>query len=517
MQKKILAAFSDPKFYEHDVEEVRRTETHTAWVFLTGQKAYKIKKPVNFGFLDFSTLPRRKEFCEKEVELNREVSDLYLGTKPITVDGSGNIRLEGNGKIVEYAVVMKELPQESMMSVLLEENKVNYGIIDDLAAEISRFHRQARTSNDITSQGSLDAVRFNWEENFAQTKDVKDVTIAGEDFSYIKDKIEQFLSENEVLFRKREDEGFIKYCHGDLHSGNIFIHGGKIHIFDRIEFNLRFACSDTTADVAFMTMDLDFHGKRDLADFLLDRYLDHTGDYGMLRFHDFFRCYRAYVRGKVIGFQLGQNPPDPHSVKNRAKAYFALARLYASSLASQPRLLVFYGLPGTGKSFMASRTRDWSNGIHIRSDIVRRVLAGTSLDEHHYAEYGKDLYSTEMSKRVYGFLQDKARAYLMENQSLILDATYSRQAERAALKKLAEELGVEVSFIRCQADDNQVKTWIEQRKTSDLQSDATWDIYTTMKKRFEEENFPHHVLHMGRNPTDMDADVRKFLSTNTLV
>jgi aminoglycoside phosphotransferase family enzyme/predicted kinase len=513
LEEKILRAFSKPEFYPHDVGTIRRAETHTAWVFLTGERAYKIKKPVDFGFLDFSTLDRRKTFCEREVKLNSEISDLYLGVEPVRLDADGDIHLGGEGnEIVEYAVVMKELPQEAMMTSLLKQAAVDYGVIDRLASEIARFHKQAKTSAQITKEGSVESVRFNWEENFAQTEAVRDVTISHEDFSLIKGRIEGFLEEKEETFRERERNGMIRYCHGDLHSGNIFVHEGKIHIFDRIEFNLRFACSDTAADLAFMTMDLDFHGKRNLSDFLLDRYLDHTSDYELLRFHDFFRCYRAYVRGKVIGFQLAQNPPDPKKIKSTAKAYFDLAKLYASTLSSKPRLIVFYGLPGTGKSLMASRTRDWTNAAHIRSDLVRRVLAGVSLDEHHYADFGKDLYSPKMSRKVYESLKDKARAYLSHGQSLIIDATYSKQEDRAALSRIGEELRAGVYFIRCDAPDEKVREWITRRKKADLQSDATWEIYTKMKSFFEFTDGPnYHILKTARDPEDMDTDVRSYL------
>ncbi len=518
MEEKILKAFSNPGFYSHDVKAVRKAETHTAWVFLTGERAYKVKKPVNFGFLDFSTLEKRKTFCEREVELNKELSELYIGVQPVRLDTNGNLRLgddaAADDEVVEYAVVMKELPQEAMMSALLKQGSIKYDVINNLATEIAEFHRQAKTSTEITREGSLDSVRFNWEENFTQTEGVKDTTIPSADFDFIKDKVKGFIAAGEGTFRKREAGGMIKYCHGDLHSGNVFVHQDKIHIFDRIEFNLRFACSDTAADIAFMTMDLDFHGKRNLADFLLDRYLEETGDYQMLRFHDFFRCYRAYVRGKVIGFMLGQNPENPEEITRRAGAYFKLARLYASTLSSKPRLIVFYGLPGTGKSLMASRTRDWTNAVHVRSDVVRRVLAGASLDEHHYASFGKNLYSPEMSRKVYASLSDKVRTYLANGQSLILDATCAKRTDREELKKTAEESGAEAHFIRCDAPDEKVKGWIEQRKTSDKQSDATWDIYTQMKDKFEpEDDFSHHVLQTGRSHDEMDTDVRRFLES----
>jgi len=510
LEDKILEAFADPGFYPHKVTRIRRTETHTAWVFLTGERAYKIKKPVNFGFLDFSTLEKRREFCTREVELNSELSDLYLGVEPVSMDKEGGVRLGPDGEVVEYAVVMKELPQEAMMSRLLAEGRIGYDVTDRLASRVAEFHLNARTSPEITAQGSLEAVRFNWEENFSQTENVRDVTISSQDFELIREHVRRFLNENEERFREREREGRIRYCHGDLHSGNIFVHEGRIHIFDRIEFNLRFACSDTAADLAFMTMDLDFHGFRNLSDFLLDRYLDETGDYGALRFHDFFRCYRAYVRGKVTGFMLAQNPPDPQEIKSRASAYFRLARLYASTLFSRPRLVVFYGLPGTGKSMMASRTRDRTNAVHIRSDVVRRVLAGASLDEHHYAAFESELYSAEMSKKVYAALRDKAVKYLQEGQSLILDATYSKRSEREELQRTVRKLGIEPCFIRCEADEEQVREWIQRRASTDKQSDATWEIYKKVKERFEPDP-AHHVLRTGRDPSEMDADVHRFL------
>ncbi len=514
VQEKFLQAFLTPEFYPHKTGKIERTETHTAWVFLTGNRAYKIKKPVNFGFLDFSTLEKRRKFCNKELKLNSELSDIYLKVEAVSLDQSGNLHLgerEGN-EVIEYALVMKEIPQESMMSNLLKTSAIDYGLISKLAKKIAEFHKQAAVSKEITAEGAFENVKFNWEENFAQTENVKDITISSDDYNFIKEKIEKFLKENETLFREREAGGKIKYCHGDLHSGNIFVPDGEILIFDRIEFNLRFACSDIAADLAFMTMDLDFHGKRNLSDFLLDSYLNETDDYGLLRFHDFFRCYRAYVRGKVIGFQLGQNPKNPDEIKQKAKAYFDLAKLYAYTLFAKPSLTVFYGLPGTGKSLMASRTRDWSNAVHIRSDLVRRVIAGASLDEHHYASFGKDLYSPKLSKQVYESMKDSAPKYLSNAQSLILDATYSKKAAREELYDAVKPLGANVNFICCKADDNQVKVWIEERKNKDMQSDATWETYLKMKEVFEEGNtFDYFVLKTGRTPEEMDADVHAFI------
>ncbi|MBD3285223.1 AAA family ATPase [candidate division WOR-3 bacterium] len=512
--EKLLQAMNNPDFYPHRVKKVRMEQTHTAWVFLTGTRAYKVKKPVNFGFLDFSTLKKRKEFCTREVELNRELSDLYIGVEPLSKDDKGNLRLGGTEEdAIEYTVVMREIPQEDMMSVKMEEGKVYYETINELAQNIARFHKQAKTSGEITEQGSLESVRFNWEENFTQTENVRDVTIGKDDFAFIKGKIERFLSENAKAFRAREDEGMIRYCHGDLHSGNVFISDDKIHIFDRIEFNLRFACSDTAADLAFMTMDLDYHNNRGLSDFLLDRYLEYTGDWGMLRFHDFFRCYRAYVRGKVTGFMLSQNPSRPEEIKDKARSYFDLAGIYASTLFDKPKLMVFYGLPGTGKSFISARTRDFTNAVHLRSDLLRRGLAGVTYNQHHYADFGQELYSRGVSEKVYEGLRERSVRYLSQGQSVILDATYGKAERRRRLAETMGKLGIDTYFIRCQAPDDVVRERIESRDRKDPLSDATWDIYQKMKEGFEpEEHIDFSILQTDSRAESLETIVSKIIN-----
>jgi len=325
--------------YEENVSSVRCIQTHISWVFLTGEYCYKVKKPVDFEFLDFSTLERRKFYCNEELRVNRRLCpDIYLGVVPITAGsngvtaGSNGVRINGNGTVIDYAVKMLELPQDSRMDKLLEDGKVNKGIINKISKILAEFHQSAKTGEGVDKYGSLETIKANWDQNFNQSRNLR--TSSGEDvFDLIEGKINGFMQDNSNLFRERIKEGKIRECHGDVHSGNIFI-PDDIYIFDAIEFNPAFSCSDTVAEVAFLSMDLDFKGKKELAEFFVESYVDYSRDdvYGLL---DFYKCYRAYVRAKVIGFKLldeGIGEEEKEGASDMYREYFNLAYEYALSL-----------------------------------------------------------------------------------------------------------------------------------------------------------------------------------------
>lgn len=332
-QKPIFDALLNPGAYPEDPGKIELMQTHISMVFLTKKFVYKVKKAVNFGFLDFSTLEKRRFFCEKELELNRRLCpDIYLEVVPI--NRSDAIKIEGSGETVEYAVKMKRLPQEAIMTRLLRENKVDDKTIDELAKIIARFHSSAETSNDINEFGSPRIVRVNWDENFAQTKKYLDQTISKARYEFLEDKINRFMESNEALFESRIRNGKIRDCHGDLHSGNIFV-TDKICIFDAIEFNDRFRYSDVASDVAFLAMDLDFQGKSDLSDYFVERYVAYSNDLELTRTLGFYKCYRAYVRGKVISFKLDDpniSQEEKLAAAKDARAYFKLAAEYAKKM-----------------------------------------------------------------------------------------------------------------------------------------------------------------------------------------
>src|SRR3990170_6185311 len=263
VQKQVIEALMKPEAYDEEPSQIELTQTHISFVFLTKDFVYKIKKAVDFGFLDFTTLEQRRLFCEKELELNRRLcGDMYLEVVPI--NRSNIIKMKGEGETVEYAVKMKRMPQEKMMDKLLEEKKVDNKLIDKIAKIIAEFHSKAETNRRISEFGSLAIIEKNWKENFEQTREFVGKTISMKNFKLIHERIDDFVKRNLSFFEKRVVEDRVRDCHGDIHSGNIFI-TDQIYIFDAIEFNERFRYSDVASDVAFLAMDLDFKERTDLS------------------------------------------------------------------------------------------------------------------------------------------------------------------------------------------------------------------------------------------------------------
>jgi uncharacterized protein len=332
-QNPVVEAMLTPEAYPQEAGKIELIQTHISFVFLTKDYVYKVKKAVNFGFLDFSTLEKRRAYCLKELELNRRLCpEIYL--EVVSINKSNNIKINGEGKTIEYALKMKRLPQEKIMTVLLKEGKVDKKTVDYIAKIVAEFHSKAQTNTEISQFGSLKIVKTNWDENFAQTTKYIGQTIPQSDFQFIQTKINSFMEKNKALFESRIADKRIRDCHGDLHSGNIFV-TDKICIFDAIEFNDRFRYSDVAADVAFLAMDLDYQKRVDLADYFIERYLAYSKDKQLTQLLPFYKCYRAYVRGKVISFRLDDpniSPEEKASATNEAQAYFKLAAEYAKKL-----------------------------------------------------------------------------------------------------------------------------------------------------------------------------------------
>lgn len=332
-QSQIVQALLQPNAYPEETGPIELIQTHISFVFLTKNHVYKVKKAVNFGFLDFSSLPKRRIYCQKELDLNRRLCpEIYLEVVPI--NKSDHIRIGGAGETVEYALKMKRLPQERIMSLLLKQGSVGKDVLDEISRIVAAFHSKAQSTSEISEFGSLKVIRTNWDENFSQTEKYINQSIPQRDFDFLKTRINNFMEKNHALFESRIAGGRIRDCHGDLHSGNIFV-TDKICIFDAIEFNDRFRYSDVAADVAFLAMDLDFQQRVDLSNHFIERYIAYSNDNQLLQVLPFYKCYRAYVRGKVISFKLD----DPHITSqekelaiNEAQAYFQLATQYAKKL-----------------------------------------------------------------------------------------------------------------------------------------------------------------------------------------
>jgi hypothetical protein len=332
-QKQVVDALLASGAYPEEPGKIELIQTHISFVFLTKKFVYKMKKAVNFGFLDFSTLDKRRFFCEKELELNRRLcADVYL--EVVSINKSKNIKIKGDGETIEYALKMKRLPQQKIMTLLLKKGKVSKKTIDELAKIIVDFHSKAQTSSEINEYGSLKIIKINCDENFAQTLKYVDQTISRLDFEFIQNRVNNFIEINKLLFENRIKNNKIRDCHGDMHSGNIFI-TDPICIFDAIEFNDRFRYSDVASDVAFLAMDLDFQKRADLSDYFINRYVNYSKDQELVKVLSFYKCYRAYVRGKVTSFKLDDsnvNTVEKKAATKEAQSYFKLASKYAKDL-----------------------------------------------------------------------------------------------------------------------------------------------------------------------------------------
>ena len=328
----MVEALLNPQIYPDATDGVELVQTQISFAFLTDRYVYKVKKPVDFGFLDYTTLEKRLFYCQREVELNRRLSpDVYLGVVKITQE-KGSFTVNGEGTAIEYAVKMRRLPQEGMMNVLLAQNLVSPEMVASVAQKLAAFHREAETNESISAYGGLDTITQNTDENFTQTEKYIGQTVSRSQYERIKNFTNKFMEDNTALFQKRMAEGRIRDCHGDLHAAHICFRP-QLAIYDCIEFNDRFRYCDVASEVAFLAMDLDRHHQADLSRHFVAAYVAQSQDEEMLKLLDFYKCYRAYVRGKVESFQL-DDPYTSEEEKTRvsasARRYFELAESYVS-------------------------------------------------------------------------------------------------------------------------------------------------------------------------------------------
>jgi aminoglycoside phosphotransferase family enzyme len=326
----IVRALLESQAYPHKPQKVELAQTQMSFIFLTGEYVYKIKKPVNLGYLDYTTLEKRHYFCHQELDLNRRLCPgAYLAVVPI-VEEENELRIEGRGKAIEYAVKMKQLPHNRMMDVLLPLGEVTVEMVTKVAERLVTFHSKAETNKKIAAFGRLDVIRQNTDENFAQTEKYIGASITTQEHQHIKDYTNNFIDSNSGLFNKRVREGKIRDCHGDLHAAHVCF-TEDICIYDCIEFNDRFRYSDVASEIAFLAMDLDRYQQPGLSQHLVNTYVKLSHDEELLELLNFYKCYRAYVRGKVESFKLDDRYiPEEEKAKvlTAARGYFQLAESY---------------------------------------------------------------------------------------------------------------------------------------------------------------------------------------------
>lgn len=459
-----------PEFYPHAVTEpIQLIQTHVSSVFLTGEFVYKLKKPVNFGFLDFSTLEKRKHFCEEELRLNqRGAAELYLEVVPISQEGEQFV-LNSKSNPVDYVVKMRQFPQETLLSAMYDRGELTEQHIIDLAKVLAEFHKTAPTNDYILSFGEVEKVRQAFDENYEQTVNYIGVAQTQAQFDETKAYTDKLFAEQEALFKSRIEKKLIRECHGDLHLRNICYWNNKILLFDCIEFNEPFRFVDVMYDVAFFVMDLDARNRSDLSNLFLNTYVEQTGDWEGLQVLPLYLSRQAYVRAKVTSFLL-DDPGVPDAVKQESKEtasrYYHLAWSYTQQKAG--KLFLMSGLSGSGKSTTARKIARESGAIHLRSDAVRKHLGGIALDEK-----GDDsLYSPEMTQKTYDRLLQLGVTLASQGFTVILDAKYDRQALRSPAIEKAQAYNIPLEILYCTAPEEILRDRVLQRSGDISDADA---------------------------------------------
>jgi hypothetical protein len=475
-----VSALLSPRAYPHPVGRVELIETHISWVFVAGERVYKVKKPVDFGFLDFTTLPKRKFFCDEEVRLNRRLTkDVYLDVVPIT-GRPPYLRVGGDGHPLEAAVEMRRLPADRMLDQLVRGGTANPAVLEEIGVLIARFHAAEPTGGEIDECASLDVIRKNWGENFEQTANLGPEILSPEWRRRLTDYVTRTLETEAARFQARVAAGHARDCHGDLQAEHVCC-TTPIQIFDCIEFNHRFRYADTASEIAFLAMDLEHLGRPDLAMRFLNAYLEQSGDYDAVPLLDFYRAYRAFVRGKVFGFQAERRRRAGFEARDR----FALAVRYTSR-RPRARLLVTSGVMGSGKSTLARALGAATEAIVSRTDAVRKRLAGLSLTARGQDAFGGGLYTEEMNERTYAEALRIARDLLRAGWNVVVDGAFSHAAERERARATAREASVPFAVLWCDLPDAAITDRLRARATDATEvSDGRVELLADHRRGYE--------------------------------
>lgn len=469
----LIESLQNESLYDHPVAEFQVLETHISWVLLTGKYAYKLKKPVDLGFVNFSTLELRERYCHEEVRLNRRLApELYLKVIPIT----GTVEapeLDGAGEVIDYAVQMVQFSQEMLLSHAIEQDALTAAHIDSLAQEVADFHQKIDVAGEDLEYGLPDRIMAPLEENFQQLNRMfADSTEIREQVAFIREQNERWYEAHQSLLTHRKSAGFIRECHGDMHLGNMILNESEVTLFDCLEFNAALRWVDVLSEVAFLVMDLEDRGRADYSERFLNQYLELTGDYAGAPLLWFYMSYRAMVRAKVAALRLNQHELDESeaaTIKAEFESYLALAQRYVSP--PKPALILTHGVSGSGKSFGSGLLLEGIKAIRIRSDVERKRLQ----DEQQIPE--ELLYTEDVTRATYQRLNEFAKTILQSGWSVIVDATTLKRWQRSLFQQLAEEEQVPFVLLAFTAEPEVLEARIKSREAAgDDPSDATAEV-----------------------------------------
>jgi uncharacterized protein len=487
-QRKLISFLCNRHSYPERPRSVRFLQTHASYVVITGRYVYKVKKAVNLGFLDFSTLEKRRHFCEREVLLNRRLSShVHLGVLPIFLSKE-QLAFADGGAVVEYAIQMRKLDPRYFLPRLLRLKKVGRSQVNRIVAALEKFYEAQTPTPAITRWGSIEKLKISTNENFRQTEKFIGNSISRPGFEAVRHFTKKFYRQHARLFGRRMREHRIRDCHGDLRLEHIHLGPRHLSIYDCIEFNDRFRYLDWANDLAFLAMDFDYQGRPDLADYFVSEMAIALGDEELLAVVDFYKCYRAYVRGKVETFQSldAREITAKGASLRKARNYFKLALSYAVA-GSKPLVVVVMGRIASGKSTLArrlGRELDWEV---FSSDVLRKTLARVPLDGREVnAKKRQRLYAERMTERTYQALLTNAIRHVRKRHSVILDATYSRRSHRDQLRERLRRAGVAFCFVETKTSNKIIRQRLKKRTGQTAQaSDARIEDFPKLSELYE--------------------------------
>ena len=512
MMENLISGLTDPTAYAHPVKQLESLQTYTSLILLTVDFAYKIKKPVDFGFLNYTTLEARHQYCQQELRLNQALAaGIYLDVVPVYQSAlTDKPSLVGPGEVIDYALKMKQFPTDNLLSDVIEQHRDDYPLIDTIAKQIAKFHLESEKASAETPFGTVESVYAPVQENFDQAKPLLTAERDLNQLATLSAWAESTWQRLKPLMASRKQSGLIRACHGDLHLGNMTLIDGKPLIFDCIEFNEYFRWLDPMADIGFLMMDLLFRGYPHLASRFLNQYLELTGDYEGLHLLKFYIAYRAMVRAKIQLFQRGQQASQAQNdaLLDNYRQYALLAERMATT---EPlSLTMMNGVSGSGKSTIALEMVSALQMIRLRSDVERKRLFTTRTPE--------ELYSDAAHQKTYERLFALAKTCIEAGFSPIIDATNLTVTHRQRFAKLAESLQVKFLIVACEADKPFLEYALNQRQhDKNNVSDATLEVIESQlqhRQPLTAEEHQHCVMltmHKGSNFNQMIKSIAEGL------
>ncbi|WP_227875950.1 AAA family ATPase [Kushneria konosiri] len=465
LSQSLISALRSGRFFNHDVSTLQVYETHISWVILTGDYAYKIKKPLDFGFLDFSTLTRRRRFCEDEVRLNRRLAgDLYERVVPISGTPDAPV-LDGDGEPFEYAICMRQFDNAGLFSTLQANGELTRTMMDDMVDQLVAFHQSAERVSPDSDFGAPEAVHAPVKQNFDQIRPLLEDQNDLRRLEELAQRAEELYHRFEPLLMKRQREGFVRETHGDVHLANVVQHKGRALIFDCIEFNDDLRYNDVCCELAFLLMDLEARGEHALSSHVLNRYLEGSGDHELVRLLPWYKAYRAMVRAKVALFRLQQpdlHPADRDAALSDYRSYIALAERYSE--IDIPWLLISVGVSGSGKSRFTEQVVRSLGAIRLRSDVERKRLCELAPDADSGSSVAGGIYSDDMTRQTYERLASLSGTLMEAGYPVCIDATALKRAQRDRLRHEAEKRGLAALLISFEADDATLRDRLVRRQ-----------------------------------------------------